>query len=74
MWPNTFFYSNELGFVKVYHVMCTIATIKILSIVVVVSSPEHKVLMVSYCDLSMSVVRRQQFVLKANSSCTFGPM
>ena len=40
-----------------------------------ISSPEHKVLMVSYCDQSMSVVRRassvvrrQQFVLKANSS------
>ena len=32
------------------------------------SSPEHEVLMVSYCDQSMSVVRRQQFVLKANSS------
>ena len=28
------------------------------------SSPEHEVLMVSYCDQSMSVVRRQQFVLK----------
>ena len=43
----------------------------------VISSPEHKVLMVSYCDQSMSVVRlalcvvrRQQFVLKANSSYT----
>ena len=41
----------------------------------VFSSPEHEVLMVSYCDQSMSVVRRpscvvrrQQFVLKANSS------
>ena len=34
----------------------------------IVSSPEHEVLMVSYCDQSMSVVRRQQFVLKANSS------
>ena len=39
------------------------------------SSPEHEVLMVSYCDQSLSVVRRascvirrQQFVLKANSS------
>ena len=39
------------------------------------SSPEHEVLMVSYCDQSMSVVRRalsvvrrQQFVLKAKSS------
>ena len=39
------------------------------------SSPELEVLMVSYCDQSMSVVRRascvvrrQQFVLKANSS------
>ena len=31
-------------------------------------SPEHEVLMVSYCDQSMSIVRRQQFVLKANSS------
>ena len=46
-----------------------------------ISSPEHKVLMVSYCDQSMSVVRRassvvrhQQFVLKANSSWTLGPM
>ena len=41
----------------------------------VFSSHEHEVLMVSYCDQSMSVVRRpscvvrrQQFVLKANSS------
>ena len=41
----------------------------------VFSSPEHEVLMVSYCDQSLSVVRRascvvrrQQFVLKANSS------
>ena len=25
------------------------------------SSPDHEVLMVSYCDRSMSVVRRQQF-------------
>ena len=33
-----------------------------------ISSPEHEVLMVSYCGQSMSVVRRQQFVLKANSS------
>ena len=32
------------------------------------SSPEHEVLMVSYCDQSLSVIRRQQFVLKANSS------
>ena len=39
------------------------------------SSPEHEVLMVSYCDQSLSVVRRascvvrrQQFVFKANSS------
>ena len=39
------------------------------------SSHEYKVLMVSYCDQSISivrrascVVRRQQFVLKANSS------
>ena len=39
------------------------------------SSPEHEVLMVSYCDQSLSVVRRassvvrrQQFALKANSS------
>ena len=39
------------------------------------SSPEHEVLMVSYCDQSMSVVRRpssvirrQQFALKANFS------
>ena len=36
--------------------------------VYIFSSPEHEVLMVSYCDQSMSVVRRQQFVLKANSS------
>ena len=34
----------------------------------VISSPEHEVLMVSYCDQSVCVVRRQQFVLKANSS------
>ena len=34
----------------------------------IVSSPEHEVLMVSYCDQSMSFVRRQQFVLKANFS------
>ena len=33
---------------------------------VLFSSPEHVVLMVSYCGQSMSVVRRQQFVLKAN--------
>ena len=39
-----------------------------------ISSPEHEVLMVSYCDQSMPVVRRQQFVLKANSSWTLGPM
>ena len=41
---------------------------------VVFSSPEHEVLMVSYCDQSMSVVRRQQFVLKANSSWTLRPV
>ena len=48
---------------------------------VIFSSPEHEVLMVSYCDQSMSVVRRascvvrrQQFVLKANSSWTLGPL
>ena len=38
----------------------------------VFSSPEHEVLMVSYCDQSSQcpscVVRRQQFVLKAYSS------
>ena len=34
----------------------------------IISSPEHEVLMVSYCDQSMCVVCRQQFVLKANSS------
>ena len=45
------------------------------SLVSIFSSPEHEVLMVSYCDQSLSVVRRassvvrrQQFVLKANSS------
>ena len=42
--------------------------INIISGYIVFSSPEHEVLMVSYCDQSMSVVRRQQFVLKANSS------
>ena len=48
---------------------------EILKIVIIFSSSEHEVLMVSYCDQSMSVVRRascvvrrQQFVLKANSS------
>ena len=29
----------------------------------VFSSPEHEVLMVSYCDQSMSVVRRASFVV-----------
>ena len=51
------------------------------NLIMFISSPEHEVLMVSYCDQSMSVVRRpscvvrrQQFVLKANSSYTLGPM
>ena len=35
---------------------------------IIISSPEHKVLMVSFCDQSISVVRRQQFALKANFS------
>ena len=55
-----------------------------------VSSPEHEVLMVSYCGQSMSVVRRPSSVvrrassvvrraastiaLKAYSSCTPGPI
>ena len=48
-----------------------------------VSSPEHEVLMVSYCGQSMSVVRRASCVvrraastiaLKAYSSCTPGPI
>ena len=55
-----------------------------------VSSPEHEVLMVSYCGQSMSVVRRPSCVvrrvasvvhrvastiaLKAYSSCTPGPI
>ena len=35
----------------------------------VISSPEHKLLMVRYCDQCPScIVRRQQFALKANSS------
>ena len=36
----------------------------------IISSPEHEVLMVSYCDQSMSVVRRPSstICLKANSS------
>ena len=49
------------------------------SSILFVSSPEHEVLKVSYCDRSMSVVRRpacvvrrQQFALKAYS-CTPGP-
>ena len=33
-----------------------------------ISSPEYNVLMVSYCDQSLSVVRCQQFALKAKSS------
>ena len=36
------------------------------------SSPEHEVLMLSYCDQSMSVVRRQQFVLKLTPSEPLG--
>ena len=39
-----------------------------------ISSLEHEVLMVSYCGQSMSVVRRQQLVLKAYSSYTPGPI
>ena len=45
-----------------------------------ISSPRHEVLKVSYCDRSMSVIprassviRRQQFALKAYSSYTPGP-
>ena len=40
------------------------------------SSPEHKVLMVSYCGQSMSVVRRaaSTIALKAYSSYTPGPI
>ena len=34
-----------------------------LLIVILVSSPEHEVLMVSYCDQSMSVVRRASCVV-----------
>ena len=34
----------------------------------VVSSPEHEVLMVSYCGQSMSVVRRPSFVVRRASS------
>ena len=32
-----------------------------------ICSPDREVLKVSYCDQSMSVVRRQQFALKAYS-------
>ena len=41
-----------------------------------ISSPEHKVLMVSYCGQSMSVVRRaaSTIALKAYSSYTPGPI
>ena len=41
-----------------------------------VSSPEHEVLMVSYCGQSMSVVRRaaSTIALKAYSSYTPGPI
>ena len=46
-----------------------------------ISSPEHEVLKVSYCDQSMSVVhhalcvvRHQQFDLKAYFSYTPGPI
>ena len=41
-----------------------------------ISSPEHEVLMVSYCGQSMSVVRRAALTiaLKAYSSYTPGPI
>ena len=51
--------------------------------VIFISSPEHEVLMVSYCGQSMSVVRRPSCVvrrasstiaLKAYSSYTPGPI
>ena len=44
--------------------------------VFVFSSPEHEVLMVSYCGQSMSVVRRaaSTIALKAYSSYTPGPI
>ena len=35
---------------------------------VFVSSPEHEVLMVSYCDQSLSVVRRTSCVVRRSSS------
>ena len=53
------------------------------SILFLISSPEHEVLMVSYCGQSMSIVRRPSCVvrhaastiaLKAYSSYTPGPM
>ena len=37
-------------------------------------SHEHEMLKVSYWDQSLSVVRRQQFPLKHNSSCNTGPV
>ena len=42
----------------------------------IISSPEHKVLMVSYCGQSMSVVRRaaSTIALKAYTSYTPGPI
>ena len=42
----------------------------------IISSPEHEVLMVSYCGQSMSVVRRaaSTIALKAYSSYTPGPI
>ena len=41
-----------------------------------ISSPEHEVLMVSYCGQSMSIVRRaaSAIALKAYSSYTPGPI
>ena len=39
-----------------------------------ISSPEHEVLMVSYCGQSMSVIRRASIALKAYSSYTPGPI
>ena len=42
----------------------------------IISSPEHEVLMVSYCGQSMSVLRRaaSTIALKAYSSYTPGPI
>ena len=41
---------------------------------IVISSPEHEMLMVSCCDQSISIVRRQHFALNDNSSYILRPV